>query len=550
VARELSTSADRARARGGAAAAAAFLDRASQLSPDPAARGGRALAASQANIEAGSLGAAEGLLAIASGCPLTDFQRARLALLRAQAAFARRRGSDAPPLLLEAARRLEVHDVTMARATFLEALGAAVFAGRLTTSITLQEMAALARRAPPAPAPASPPDLLLDGLAIRFTDGYAPAVEPLRHAVGAFDRWGEVDEDGFIRWFWLPWLVAGDLWDDEMWHRLATRAVRLCRSHGALRALPLALAYRATVHLHAGEFSAAATLVEEADELTAAIGQPRVGYPAGLQAAWRGVEQDARAFNDWGLEDAITRGEGRAVGGVALFNAILFNGLGRYREALENAKRVCEFEDLLLVGPALVEMVVAAVRTGHLDDAASAYDQLETRTSSSGTDWALGLQARSLALLRTGDEADELYREAVTRLSRSRIALHLGRAHLMYGEWLLGEGRRSDARIELRTAHELLAKFGALGFADQARQERLKAGDAGRLAQDERPVTLTGQEAQIARLARDGLTNPEIGAQLYISKHTVDWHLRKVFAKLGITSRTQLTDLPEVLLGA
>jgi DNA-binding CsgD family transcriptional regulator len=543
VADELERSAGRAQARGGIAAAAAFLERAVELTPDPHRRGRRALAAARAKLESGAPEAAQELLAAAEACPLDELQHAWLSRLRAEIVFALRRGSDAPPLLLDAAERLEVLDGESARETYLEALGAAIFAGRLNGRVGPREAAAAARGATPRGLQLRPTDLLLEGLATRYTDGYVAGAAPLRQALDAFGQ--DADEDEVIRWFWLPWIVAGDLWDDEMWHELATRAVRLARESGALNVLPLALGYRAVVHLHAGEFAAASGLADEADAITEATGNAPAKYASLLLTAWRGVDEaGALEYFDWGLENATSRGEGRGIGGWGYATAVLYNGLGRYEAALACAQQACEYDDLGLFGFSLVELVEAGARSGAHEDAAAALRQLEERTGAAGTDWALGTQAWSRALLSDGEVADSLYREAIERLERSRIEVHLARAHLVYGEWLRRENRRVDARAHLRAAYEMFTRMGAQAFAERCRRELRATGETARIRTDETRGELTPQEAQIAQLAREGLSNPEIGAQLFISPRTVQYHLHKVFAKLEITSRNQLSRLP------
>jgi len=550
LADELERSAVRAQARGGIAAAAAFLERAAELTPDSARRGRRTLAAAQAKLESGAPEAAQELLAAAERCPLDELQRARLARLHAEIVFALRRGSDAPPLLLAAAKQLEPLDAGLAREAYLEALGAAIFAGRLNGRVGPREVAAAARGSPPGQEPPRPTDLLLDGLAIRFTEGYVAGVAPLRLALNAFGQDAGGDEDDVRRWFWLPWLVAGDLWDDEMWHQLATRAVRLGRESGALMVLPLALGYRAVVHLHAGEFAQASALTEEAAAIEEATGSAPARYSSLLLAAWRGVEAEAVDFMNWGLENVTARGEGRGIGGYGYGTAVLYNGLGRYDTALAGARSACEYDDLGTCGFALLELVESGARSGAHEEAAAALRRLEERTSAVGTEWALGVQAWARALLSGGEAAEALYREAIERLERSRIAVHLARAHLVYGEWLRRENRRVDAREHLRAAHEMFSDAGAQAFADRAERELLATGETARARTDETRGGLTPQEAQIARLARDGLSNPEIGAQLFISPRTVQYHLRKVFQKLDITSRNQLGRLPSSRLSS
>ncbi|MEV6492873.1 LuxR family transcriptional regulator [Actinoplanes sp. NPDC051633] len=545
IAAELELSAGRAAHRGGIAAAAAFLERAAELTPDPGHRGRRTIAAAKAKVDSGAPEAALKLLAVAAMFPLDDVQRARLTYLRAQTVFALRRGSDAPPLLLDAADQLAPLDSGLAREAYMEALGAAIFAGRLHARVGPIEVATAARGAPPGKQPPRPTDLLLDGLATRFTEGYVAGVAPLRRALNAFSRAGAPDQGDTMRWFWLPWQVAGDLWDDGMWHELATRAVLLCRDSGALIVLPLALGYRAVVHLHAGEFAAASSLAEEALGITEATGNAPVKYSSLLLAAWRGVESEVLEALNWNLEHAISRGEGRAVGGYGYVTAVLYNGLGHYGTALAGARSACEYEDLGVFNFALVELIEAAVRSGANDEAAAALRRLEERTSAAGTDWALGVHAWSAALLCDGAAAEAYYREAIERLSRTRIAVHLARAHLVYGEWLRRENRRVDARAHLRIANDMFGRIGAGGFAERARRELLATGETARKRRVDTRVALTPQEGQIARLARDGLSNPEIGAQLFISPRTVQYHLSKVFTKLEITSRSQLLRLPE-----
>jgi DNA-binding CsgD family transcriptional regulator len=538
VAGELERSADRAQARGGAAAAAAFLARAAELTPDPAGRGKRAVAAAQAKFEAGATDAALELLATAELAPLDELQRARLERLRAEIVFARTRGSDAPALLLDAARRLEPLDAAMARETHLEAMAAAMYAGRLGGTPGIREAGEAARAAPAAPKPARASDLLLDGLATRFTDGYAAGVPLLRKALGAFRS-----EEGLtardVRWLWLACRLAEDLWDDELWYELTTRALRVARETGALRVLPTAATYRACLHVHAGAFDAASSLIEEADAIVDATGLAPLNLARVMLAAWRGSEADALGVFEASLPRATARGEGMALGVANWATALLYNGQGRYAEALAAARRACDYEDVGPFAPALVELIEAGVRSG-ATDAAAALDRLSARTQASGTDWALGIEAGSRALLRDGPDAEPLYREAVERLERSRGVLHLARAQLLYGEWLRRENRRVDAREQLRAAFDRFDQIGVEGFTERARRELLATGETAPRRTEETRDVLTPQEVQIARMASDRQTNPEIGAKLFISPRTVEYHLRKVFTKLEISSRKEL----------
>src|SRR5262245_18366997 len=537
VACELEQSADRARGRGGIAAAAAFLERAGELTPDPARRAARALAAAQAKFEAGAPDAAYELLAAAEIGPLDELQRARSVRLRARIVFARTRGSDAPPLLLDAAKRLETLDVGLARETYFEALGAAVFAGRLSGLCRVREVAEAARAAPPGQEPRRPIDLLLDGVATRFTDGYGAGVVAVPPALEAFRRDRLCRVDDIVRWLWLAWLLAGDLCDDEAWYELATRGVTLAREAGAITVLPLDLEYRAAIHIHAGEFAAASALIDEADGITAATGNAPLRYAPLVLAAWRGEEARLVKLIEARARDATAKGEGRAIGMVEYLTAVLHNGLGRYEVALGGAQRACEHDDLCFFGWSLIELVEAGSRSGAEEEAAIALRQLEERTRPTGTDWALGILARSRALLTDGQGADVLYREAIERLGRCRIVVQLARAHLLYGEWLRRENRRMDAREQLRIAYDMLSRIGADAFAERARTELLATGETVRKRTVDSPDVLTAQEAMVARLAAQGRTNPEIGAQLFISSRTAEYHLHKAFGKLGISSR-------------
>jgi DNA-binding CsgD family transcriptional regulator len=549
VAAELERSAERARARGGAAAAAAFLARAAELTPDPAERGRRALAAAQAKFDAAASDAAIELMAVAELAPLDEVQRAKLERLRAEIAFARRRGSDAPALLLHAARRLELLDAGLARETHLEAIAAAIYAGHLVEGPDVREAAEAAAAAPAAPRPPRAIDLLLDGLATRFTDGYPAGVPPLRKALDAFLGIEELTESD-ARWLWLACRVARNLWDDDVWHELVTRGLRTARETGVLRMLPMALTYRASLHVHEGEFSAASSLIEEADAILEATEMAPLKVAALMLAAWRGNEPKALELFEAGRREATARGEGVGITIVEWATGLLHNGCGQYAEALAVAQRGSEYDDTGLFAWSLVELIEAGVRSGATDAASAALDRLSERTRASGTDWALGIEAGSRALLSEGGDAEMLYREAVERLARSRGVVHLARARLLYGEWLRRESRRVDARDQLRAAHEMFSGMGAKGFAERARSELLATGETARKRTDDAPALLTPQEAHVARLAREGLSNPEIGAQLFISPRTVQYHLRKVFQKLDIASRNQLSRIPPSRLSA
>jgi DNA-binding CsgD family transcriptional regulator len=435
----------------------------------------------------------------------------------------------------------------MARETHLEAMAAAMFAGRLGDEPGVREAAEAAQAAPAAPQPPRAIDLLVDGLATRFSDGYSAGVPPLRSALGAFRRI-ERSTAGDVRWLWLACRLAQDLWDDELWHVLSTRGVRAARETGALSLLASAATYRACLHVHAGAFEAASSLIDEVDAITQATGMAPLKYATLMLVAWRGNEANAVRLFEAGRLEATARGEGLGLGVLEWATALLYNGRGRYTEALAAARRGCEHDDVVQFAWNLVELIEAGVRSGETEATSAALDRLSERTHASGTDWALGIEAGCRALLSDGAAAEPLYREAIERLARSRGRVHLARARLLYGEWLRREQRRVDAREQLRAAHEMFTAMGAEGFAERARVELLATGETVRKRTVETRDDLTAQEAQIARLARDGRTNPEIGAQLFISPRTVEWHLRNVFTKLGIRSRRELHDaLPETV---
>ena len=547
VAVELENSASRARARGGLAAAAAFLERAATLTLDSAQRARRALAAADSKAQAGAFDVALDLLAVAEAGQLTELQRARADLLRAQLAFLTNRGSDAPPLLLTAARRLEPIDAGLSRAAYLDALSATMFAGRQAgPGGEMQEIARRAAAAPRPPHAAQVRDLLLDGLGTHFTDGYSAGLPILRRALSAFGHGTSNDEE--LRWLWLGCIAALHVWDDERWEELSTRFVQIARDVGSLSELPLALSTRAHMHLFAGELPAAAALVGEVTALTEATGSALTPYGALGLAAFRGTEAEASALIEATTRDATLRGEGIGLSVAEWASAVLNNGLGRYRQAMTTAERASSHDwNLGVTNWAVVELIEAAARTGNTGTAAAALGQLSEMTGAAGTEWALGIEARSRALLSRGAAADSLYREAVARLDHTRVRPDLARAHLLFGEWLRRERRRSEAREHLHTALEMLESMGMEAFADRARRELRATGEtARRRADSPGNGQLTAHEAQIARLARDGMTNPEIGARLFLSPRTVQYHLGNVFTKLGISSRSQLDRvLPE-----
>ena len=462
VAAELERSADRAQARGGMAAAAAFLEEAVRLTLDQAQRAERALAAAQAKYDAGSPGAALALIAMAEAGPFDELRRARVDLLRAQIAFATTRGSDAPPLLLKAGKQLEPLDIGLARETYLEAFTAAVIVGRLSRGADAAEVAKAALAAPARSTPPRAPDLLLDGLALLATDGRPAATPILKHAVSAF-RGDDLSTHERLRWLWLAGRVAQDLWDDESWEVLCTQHVRLARQTGALAVLPIALRSRIFQHGLWGEVDEGAALTGEAEAVSAAIGTQLAAYGAVALAALRGREAETAELVGATLDDVESRGEGMGVGICHFTAALLYNGLGRYPEAMDEAEAACEHEDLGVISWALTELIEAAARCGRHEIARNALERLSLTAQAGGTDWALGVEARSRALISEDDAADALYREAIGRLRRTRVRVELARSHLVYGEWLRRQRRRLEAREQLRTAHEMLERDGRRG---------------------------------------------------------------------------------------
>ena len=537
VAAELELSAGRAQARGGLAAAAAFLERAADLTPEPGRRAQRALAAANAKRLAGLPDTALTLLASAAAGPLDELDSAMLQRLRGQIALGLGRVGEAAPLLLDAAKRLESLDAALARETHIEALWAASVAGRLGAGVL--DAAEAARAAPPAPEPPRATDLLVDGLAVRFTEGYAAGAPILKRALGTYrDEAGRDEQD--LLWPWMTARVAVELFDDEAWSALATRHVQIARDTGALNVLPATLTSLAGMRSAEGNLDAAATLLDEADAIIAATGNARSFVGRLLLAGCRGDEFQASILIEALERDANARGDGATLSVGDYARALLHNGLGHYEMALAAAQQACAEDQLGISSWSLSELVEAAVRSGRPQVASDALERLSERTRAAGTEFALGIEARSRALMSEGAPAESLYREAIERLDRTRMRVEVARAHLLYGEWLRRENRRIDAREELHTAHEMFSAMGADGFAERAARELLATGERARKRSPETRGDLTAQETQIAQLAREGYSNPEIGAQLFISPRTVEYHLHKVFTKLAITSRTQL----------
>jgi DNA-binding CsgD family transcriptional regulator len=541
VAGELQRAAGRAQARGGLAAAAAFLERAAILTPEAASHAQRQLAAARVQRDAGALDAALGLLVAVEAGPPDALRTAEVEHLRGQIAFDQRRVVDAARLLLSAARRLGPLDADSARETHLEALGAAMWANDLDGE-HMREAAEAARAAPPGPDPPRIVDVLLDAFAMRLTEGYAAAAPTMGRALELFLALDtRTDEAG--RWLWLTGGRAGaitalELWDVESWQALVARQVGFARETGALVHLQLALNLRAWTHLVAGELTTAAQLYDEGRLIAEATRNPPVAYAEMMLAAWHGQEAQASELIEATLQAGAASGLG--VISATYVSSVLYNGLGRHDAARDAAWRVFGC-DQVGFGPFVVpELAEAASKTGDVALLNATLEWMSEHTRVTPTDWALGIEARVRALLSEGEAAESYYRESIERLGRTPVRVQLARAHLLYGEWLRRERRRLDARGQLRIAHDMLATMGIEAFAERARRELQATGETARKRSLETNNELTAQEAQIARLARGGLSNPEIGTRLFISPRTVKYHLRKVFTKLGITSRTEL----------
>jgi DNA-binding CsgD family transcriptional regulator len=548
AAADLERSADRALARGGFGAAAAFLRRATDLTPEPAHRARRALDAANAKHCAGAPQAALKLLESVDAWRLDALQRARLELLRAQITFHLTQGNEAPGMLLRAARMLDPLDPALARETYLQALDAATITGGSRLGPSLLEIAEAAGAAPVPTGAPGPADLLLGGSVAVHMQGFEVGAPVLRRALEAFRE--HVPAVETVRagdagnWLWLATRTAAALFDDELVIVLADRYVRLAREAGALATLPAALVTASCTRIYTGELSRAAEFADEAAAISRASGAMPLSYAQTLLDAWRGTDSEATGPYTPGLTEATQRLRGIEATVAMSAMAVLHNGRGNYPAAQKAASRARDTYEPSVRCQALHELVEAAARAGDPETASSAMEELSMRARASGTEWALGIAARSRALTSTGVQAEEHYREAIERLRNCRMGAFLARSHLVFGEWLRREGRRHDAREQLRTAHALLADMGAEAFAARAARELRATGEHPRKRTAQPTDALTAQELTIARLVATGATSREVGAQLFLSPRTIEAHLRNIFRKLGITSRRQLKELP------
>ena len=539
VAVALEHSAGRAQARGGVAAAAAFLQRALALTQDASRRADRALAAAQASVLAGAFDTALKLLSTAEAGALDELQRVRLDLLRAHSAFAAKRGQEAIPLLLAAAQRLEPLDTSLARETYLDAFSAALFGARLNDRVGVLDVAQAARAAPRrAHNERGPADLLLDAL-VALTDDYEMALPLCREALQNLSG-DKISAKERLRWLWQGCVLALEAWDDETAYFLSHHNVQIARDTGTLSELALALSARAPVLVFCGDFSAAASAVAETRSVEDVTGISSAPYGALILEAWRGRPRETRELIDLTLREAGSRGEGIGLAIGEYARAVLCNGLGRYDEALVAARSASDYQEVVAENWGLSELIEPAVRVGRTDLASDALNRLAKKAHATRTHWALGIEARSRALLSQGERAEQAFLDAINHLGQTLVRSEHARTLLLYGEWLVREKRFADARVQLRAANEQLTSVGMEAFAQRVRKDLQAMGEQVREPDLEKREELTAEEAQIARLASDGLSNPEIGARLFLSPQTVDWHLSKVLAKLAIRSRQEL----------
>ncbi len=538
VADELERSAARARARGGSIAAAAFLERAADLTLDPVRRAERALAAAEALHLAGSREDALRLAAAAERGTLDELGRARLDRLRGQMALSQRRGADAAALLLSAAQRLEPFDHRLARDAYRDAFMAATFANTPAEG-GLTDLALAIREAVASAEPVGPVDELLAAGALLLDSGWETGAPIVQRAL---ERLLPVPDELDLPWLAFAARMASWVWDSATWDTLTSRTLEQVREAGAFALLPMAALIRCASVLAAGEFDAAAACIAEQEAVEEDMGGARMSGARIMLAAFRGHEAEVKALDRTATPAATARGDGRWMQLRHCSFAVLWNGLGRYAEALTAAEQAVTFPgERLALHRALSELVEAAVRSGRPEAAREALRRLSESTSACRTDWADGVEARARALIEDSRGADELYRSAIDHLGRARLRSELARTQLLYGEWLRREGRRVDARTQLRAAHDMLAAIGMEAFAERARKELAATGERVRQRSAETRDDLTPQERQIALLARDGLSNVEIAGRLFLSPRTVEWHLSKVFNKLDVRSRLALS---------
>jgi DNA-binding CsgD family transcriptional regulator len=541
VAAELEQSAGRAQVRGGLAAAAVFLERSAELTPDPERQAMRLLLAAGADLAAGANERAHGLLQQSAPRLVDPGTRAQAMRMEGAIRFFDGRGGDTPGLLFDAAMAQKGLDPRLARETLMETFESAMWAGDLSTGPTMHDVAEAAAELPMPADDASTPSLMLRGYTERLTAGYPAGVEWWRRALDALPA--QV-ADGNVQWHGMMWNATGELLDFERHLAVGRERVRMSREQGALATLPVALSCLAWCERLAGRIEAAESLTAEGREIAAATGVPEMPGAHEIMhmamVCWRGREPEARAVVDAVMNESTARGQGLGVTLAQFCLVTLELGLGRHEDARAAALRVYEDDPLYIGSIVLADVVEATARAGDLDAAHAALARLEERALASQTPWGLGLLSRASALLASDDDAEALYLQALDHLGRSGVATDMAQAQLLYGEWLRRRRRRRDARVQLRIAYDRLQALGGEAFAQRAAVELRATGEHTRARIGRTGEELTPQERQIARLAADGESNAEIAAQLFISPHTVAYHLRKVFSKLAISSRSQL----------
>ncbi|WP_141726470.1 helix-turn-helix transcriptional regulator, partial [Actinacidiphila rubida] len=540
VAAELEAASELAQARGGYSEQALVLTRAAEMTAHPGRRAERYLAAASAHLTSGNLAAVQPLLELATPELAGPAAQVRATRLRASVEMFCCRPREVPAMLLDAAAGLGATDPEASWNLLREAVQAAIIGGRMITGTTPREVARAAAEAwHGAELPAWSPDPLMAALAHSMAYGYATGAPALAAALARLRKADELHgQDAFS----VMISIAGDeLWDIEAKREILQKLVRSDRDRGALYGLGLGLLALAKAEIWNGRFAAAESCYTESDDYMSATGYFRSGdFHKVLLYAWTGRETELRTAVAAMRELARSRRTGVTHRWAAQALSIFEIGRGHYRAALDAQLEMFDDHPVILGDINLAGMVEAGLRAGDREAATMAMDRLEERAPLAGTPWALGLLARCRALLADGDEAEQLYQESVAQLGKVPVAVELAWSHLLFGEWLRRRKRRADARVHLRIAYESFDSWGAAPFAERARAELLATGETARRRTADTVSDLTPQERHVATLAASGLTNAEIAGQLFITTSTVEFHLSRVFRKLGITSRKHI----------